>query len=100
MNYKAVFNIVARILLVEAALMMLPLIVSILYQEDPVCFLLPVILLGVIGGFGTLTLKTDDKIYSREGFVIVALSWILMSVGGCLPFMISGYIPSFADAFF
>ena len=76
MNYKAVFNIVARILLVEAALMMLPLIVSILYQEDPVCFLLPVILLGVIGGFGTLTLKTDDKIYSREGFVIVALSWI------------------------
>ena len=100
MNYKAVFNIVARILLVEAALMMLPLIVSILYQEDPVCFLLPVITLDRVFGFGTLTLKTDDKIYSREGFVIVALSWILMSVGGCLPFMISGYIPSFADAFF
>lgn len=100
MNYKAVFNIISRILLVEALLMMLPLIVCIIYQENPVCFLIPIVILGVLGGCGTLTLKTDDKIYSREGFVVVALSWILMSIGGCLPFMISGYIPSFADAFF
>ena len=47
-----------------------------------------------------LNLKTDDRIYSLEVFVIVALSWILMSVMGALPFMISGCIPNFADAFF
>ena len=47
MNYKAVFNIISRILLVEALLMMLPLIVCIIYQENPVCFIIPIVILGV-----------------------------------------------------
>lgn len=100
MNYKAVFAMISRILLVEALLMILPLVVALIYGESITCFLIPIILLFFIGGAGVCLLHTDDKIYSREGFVIVALSWILMSVAGCLPFMISGYIPSFADAFF
>ncbi len=100
MNYKTVFNMISRILLVEAVLMCLPMIVALIYGEDVYYYLIPILLLFVIGGIGVLLLHTDDKIYSREGFVIVALSWIFMSVAGCLPFMISGYIPSFADAFF
>ncbi len=100
MNYKAVFKMIARMLLVEAALMLLPMTTALIYGEDPVPFLIPIAILGILGGTGLLTLKTDDRIYSREGFVIVALSWILMSVAGALPFMISGCIPSFADAFF
>lgn len=100
MNYKAVGGMISRILLVEAALMMLPMAVALIYGESIVCFLIPIVLLALIGGIGVRLLHTDAKIYSREGFVIVALSWVFMSVAGCLPFMISGYIPSFADAFF
>ena len=100
MNYKAVFKMIARMLLVESALMLLPMIVALIKREDPLPFLIPIGILGIVGGTGMLTLKTDDRIYSREGFVIVALSWILMSVMGALPFMISGCIPNFADAFF
>lgn len=100
MNYKAVFSMISRILLVESALMILPLAVALVYRESIVCFLVPILLLLLVGGIGVWLLRTDGKIYSREGFVIVALSWIFMSVAGCLPFMISGYIPSFADAFF
>ena len=100
MNYKAVFKMIARMLLVEAALMLLPMIVALIKREDSLPFLIPIGILGIVGGTGMLTLKTDDRIYSREGFVIVALSWILMLVMGALPFMISGCIPNFADAFF
>jgi trk system potassium uptake protein TrkH len=100
MNYKAVFNMISRILLVEALLMLCPTAVSLIYHESFLCFLIPIIILSVVGVTGILLCQTTDKIYSREGFVIVALSWILMSAAGSLPFMISGYIPSFADAFF
>ncbi|MBR2472926.1 MAG: TrkH family potassium uptake protein, partial [Clostridia bacterium] len=101
MNIKAVLNTLGKILQVEAGLMLLPLIVALIYRGDPIPFLITIGLLIVIGTLLTVTLhKGDHLIFEREGFLIVALSWVIMSVFGALPFVISGAIPSFVDAFF
>ena len=100
MNYKAVFNMVFRLLLVEMALMMLSVLVALIYHENPLPLFLTVLAVSAASVTGLMVCRGDTKIYAREGFVIVALSWVLMSAVGCLPFVISGYIPSYVDAFF
>lgn len=101
MNYKMVFHTIGQILKVEAALLVLPLIVNFIYREPNfLAFILPI---GLLLGVGILlTIKKPQKttIYAREGFVIVGLSWIIMSLFGALPFIISREIPNFFDAFF
>ncbi len=103
MNRRMVLFTVGRILTIEAILMLLPLAVSIIYSDIrsfisfgivAAATLLFSILLQFIG-------KTKDSvIFAKEGFIIVALSWLLMSIFGALPFVISGEISSFIDAFF
>ncbi len=102
MNKKMVLNILGKIILVEAALLILPLIVSIVYRNDCTVSFLITIGVAVLTALPlTVFCKTDNKvIYSKEGFVIVSLAWIILSVIGSLPFVISGEIPSFADALF
>lgn len=101
MNYAMVFNNLGKILLVEAALLIVPAIVAIIYGENTLLsFALTIALLTVAG---LICLKKKSKktnIYAKEGYVIVALSWILMSLFGAMPFYFSGWIPSFVDAFF
>lgn len=101
MNYKMVFNTVGTLLRVEAALMLLPLAVSFYYKENLswVYGVVMAILLAVSFIMRAPKLETR-RIYAREGFVIVALSWVLLSFFGSLPFVISGAIPSMIDAFF
>ncbi len=81
--------------------MCLPLIVSLYYKDDGLIPLLAVILpLGILGYILTAFKPKKQTIYAREGFVIVALAWVLMSIFGAFPFVIGGYIPNFIDAFF
>lgn len=102
MNKKIVLSILGKILWAEALLLVLPLIVSIIYGNG--CTLAFLITIGValIIALPLIFLsKTENKrIYSKEGFVIVSLAWIIMSVIGSLPFVISGEISSFTDALF
>ena len=101
MNLKMVTKTVGRLLKAEALLMLLPLMVSVYYKEN-ILYIYGIII-GLILAVGTLMTmpKPETKtIYAREGFAIVSLSWILMSVFGALPFVISGAIPSFVDALF
>lgn len=101
MNIKAVLNTLGRILQVEAGLMLLPVIVAIIYKENVLPFLITIALLLLIGTIFTfLRKKGDHLIFEREGFLMVALSWVMMSVFGAFPFVISGSIPNFIDAFF
>lgn len=103
MNYKVVSYTVGRIMQLEAALFMLPLAVSVIYGEKTGAgaFLISAAIALGIGLLLTYVLGKNDKlIFAREGFAIVALAWLAMSVVGALPFVISGEIPSFADAFF
>lgn len=101
MNYPLIFNNLGKILLVESALLVLPAIGSIFYGEDT--FLSYALTIALLAIFGIICLTRKVKkpnIYAKEGYVIVALSWIFMSLFGAMPFFFSGYIPSFVDAFF
>lgn len=103
MNLGIVRTTLGRILTLEGALLALPLLISIFYQESPQIAL--AYLAGGIITFGTgllLTRKKPDsgKIYAQEGMVITALSWILLSAFGALPLVFSGEFPTYIDAFF
>ncbi len=88
--------------MVTSALMLLPFIVSLIYKED--CYKAFLLSMGisVAVGFPLMVFnKTEDRvIYAKEGFIIVALAWLSMSAVGALPFVLSGEIPSYVDAFF
>ena len=93
--------VLGRILLTEAALMALPLLVALLYGESPLPFLLPALVLLAIGSTAALRRpKKQTNLYARDGFAIVALAWLVLSIFGAFPFVISGDIPHFVDAFF
>ena len=103
MNRKMIFAILGQITLSEAALMSLPLLVALIYGEWRVAisFLVAIALALVIGSLLYFTCKTENKtIFAKEGFVIVAFAWLIMSAIGALPFVLSGDIPSYVDAFF
>lgn len=101
MNYKMVSKTVGRLLQAEALLLLLPMAVSIYFKENLIyVYGIVIAMLLCVGTIMTLPKPQTRKIYAREGFVIVSLSWILMSLFGALPFVISGAIPSFVDALF
>lgn len=102
MNYKMVGFVLGRIFLIEAALMLFPMGCAAIYGEWSVVlsFLWPALIVLALGLITSLRTPQNTKIYARDGLAIVALVWVLMSVFGALPFVISGEIPSFVDAFF
>lgn len=103
MNRRMVLYMVGSVIKIEALLMLLPLIVSLIYSEkvSAVSFLISIAIALALGFAMTLIVRPGSKvIYAKEGFVTVALSWLFLSLVGCLPFVISGEIPSFIDAFF
>ncbi|MBR6500318.1 MAG: TrkH family potassium uptake protein [Firmicutes bacterium] len=104
MNTKFVFRTIGQLLTVETFLMMFPLLVAVMDNDLPVinAFLTAM-------GFTTLAAYTlryfckEEKAqsyYAQEGFVTVSLGWMIISFFGCLPFWLSGQIPSFVDALF
>lgn len=103
MNYRMISYVLGWILVFEAAFMAVPLITCAVFAEDSsaVWFGVSAGICLAIGGLLILVKKPQNKrLFSREGFVIVALSWIALSVFGALPFFLSGAIPSFIDALF
>lgn len=101
MNYKMISYTIGRILLVEAALLILPAAVSVIYGDGVLAsFAITIAALTVAGILATRKNPDNRNIYAKEGYVIVAFTWILMSLFGALPFTLSGHIPSFIDAFF
>ena len=102
MNHRMVFGTVGKIICVEAILLVLPYIVSVVYKEACASsFLITIGVAAVIGTFLVVFFKKkDDIIYSKEGFLTVSLSWIVLSLIGALPFRLSGEIPHYVDAVF
>lgn len=101
MNYGMIVYILGTILKAEAILMSLPALVAFLCGEGDLMPLLTAILIA--SGAGLLfTLKKPGNtvIYAREGFVVTALSWVVMSLVGALPFFFAGAIPRYIDAVF
>ena len=99
MNFRLVFRVTGKTLLVLAVSMLLPLLVCLLYREDPVPFLLAIAMTGV-AGFALSLIPSDDHLFPREGFFAVALIWLLVGACGALPFYFCGYFESYIDCFF
>lgn len=102
MNRRMVLYMLGNVVKLEAALMIPALITSLIYKESCGIYFLVAIAIALLTGF-TLTFisKPSTKvIFAKEGFVIVALSWLILSLIGALPFYLSKEIPSYIDAFF
>ena len=93
---------IGQIIKLEAVLLVLPLAVSIIYRERCALSFLITALASLFVGFAvTLISKPGNRlIYAKEGFVIVALAWLALSAIGAVPFVLSGEVRSYADAFF
>jgi len=102
MNKKLIFRLLSSILLVEAAAMVPSLLVSLYFGDgDAMAFILTMLLLLVLGlPVYILSKPPNTNLRAREGFLVVPLAWLLLSIFGALPFVISGMIPNFADALF
>ena len=100
MNYRMIAYILGRVLLILAALMLLPLAVALVCGESTLPFAVTILLTALCGGALILVRPKTREIYAREGFSCVGLSWLAMSLLGSLPFVIGGDIPRFVDAFF
>ena len=101
MNRRMTTFILGRMLGVEALVLLVPALVSVIYGEDgwKAFGMTSLILVFLFLIFGRKKPK-DTQIYGKDGFIIIACAWILWSIFGALPFFISGAIPSYIDAFF
>ena len=97
-----VFYTCGRMLHLEAVLLLLPLVTALWYRESCAYPILITMAAAVLAGLLIMAVSKpkDTVIYSREGFVITALTWVMFSLIGALPFVISREIPSYTDAFF
>ncbi len=101
MNFKMVLSVLGKAMLIEATLLMLPLLVGVYFGENTyLCFLIPMAGLFAVGTPLSLLKSGDNSIYAKEGFIIVSLCWVVLSVIGSLPFIISGEIEGFSNALF
>ena len=102
MNYKMVLYTMGRVVLLEAAFLVLPMAVSLLYGERcAVSFGLTILVALAVGFLLTFLCRGSHGTSSiKDGFMIVALTWIMLSAIGALPFVFTREIPSYVDAFF
>ncbi len=102
MNYRMLAYFFGQIIRIGGLLMCLPLIVALIYGENQtyLAFIIPIAIQLVCGSILVRLLPKNKNIYAQEGFVCVALSWVLLSLIGALPFFLSGTIPNYVDAFF
>ncbi len=102
MNYKIIRHILAWVLRIEAVSMLLSMLCSVFYKETNLLNTWVITIVLCLAASFLMSRKAPENkaFYAREGFVAVALSWIVMSIFGALPFFISGHIPSFVDAVF
>ena len=103
MNYKKLGKILGKIMILEAVLMLAPLVISFIYKESFIhilAFVIPIIILALIG-VGLQFLKPErHNLYQKEGFALTAMVWIVMTLFGAIPFVINGDIPNYIDACF
>lgn len=102
MNKRSIIYILGWVFIVEAVAMQIGTITSLIYGEKEALYF---VLIGVVSAIlGVLAIKVKKPknmvLYQKAGFASTALSWILLSLVGCMPFWLSGEIPSFIDAFY
>ena len=101
MNYRIVFYILGKVMMFLALFLMLPCIVAMLYHEKAgIYFVVTAVISLLIGLLLSRKKPNNTNFFAREGFVVVALSWIMLSIFGAIPFCVSGEISNPVDALF
>lgn len=103
MNYNIIRNILGKLMVCMAGIMSIPLIFCIVYKEglwNYLSFIIPAVLLCIIGLLFNIKKAKNTKIVARDALVITAATWLIIAFFGCLPLIISGEYPNFFDAFF
>lgn len=101
MNYSIIIYILGFVLRFEAFFLLLPCIVAWIYKEEAgIAFFITAIISGALGFLLSRKKPRNQLYFAREGFVCVALSWVMMSIIGSLPFILNGDIPDVIDALF
>lgn len=101
MNHSIIRYIICRVLEFQAIFLLLPCLVALVYQEkEGIAYLIVAAACFLLGFLGKRKKPKNDIFYAREGFVTVSLSWIVLSITGAVPFVLSGEIPSYTDALF
>ncbi len=101
MNFPMIVYILGWILIFEAFFFIIPLIAAIVYGEATIVpLIITIAVCAAIGVPITMKKPKESSLHSRDGYVIVSLSWIVLSAFGALPFVFSGAIPSYVDALF
>ncbi len=99
MNYQMIGYVISRILWTEAVLLLLPMLVAVIYGESTTPFLAAMAAL-VLAGLLFCHKPRQTALYARDGFAVVALAWVGMSLFGAIPFVVSGDIPHYINAVF
>ena len=97
MNKSMIRYLISKLLLIEAVLLLVPVSIAAYYHEASQVFTALFTTIGILvllGGLGILQKPKKQRIYAKEGILIVALCWILWSFFGSLPFVFAGQIPS------
>lgn len=101
MNYEMIRYILAWVLKVEGAILSLPCIIALMYQEkEGISYLIWMVVCLAIGFLGSVKKPKNTEIYQKDGFAAVAMSWGVMSLFGAIPFVMTKEIPSLIDALF
>lgn len=101
MNYKLMRYVIGWLIVFESVFMCLPALVAVIYREDAFFSFMLSIGTGMLFGAALVWKKPQNKqMYAKEGFVIVSISWIILSIFGAMPFLLSGTITNVADALF
>ena len=100
MNRRMICRVLGLILECLAGLLILPTVAGLCYGEGVTHFLITMALSGVLGFLLARVKPFSDVIYAKDGFVVVSLGWVLMSMIGALPFVLSGDIPHYINALF
>lgn len=101
MNFRKVLALTGRMMIANGMLMVAPLCVSIIYRDGQALpFVYSILISCALGACGYIAKPKNSEIYAREGMIIVALTWVLFSLVGGLPFWFSGQIPRFIDCVF
>lgn len=101
MNYRMILKIIGRVVGIEGALLLIPTAVALYFKESPKGFLVSIAACAAFFGLSVLISKNcDTRIYAKEGFTSVALSWVVMAAVGAIPFVIEAAIPNYINAFF
>lgn len=101
-NWKLIINVTGRVSFIVTAALIISAGVAVIYSESTAAFLIPSMITGATGiiSYYATRKNKDDTMHRKEAFFLVTLSWFFTSLIGSLPFLISGAIPSFTDAFF